>query len=198
MRKIRSQNKINLLGLIFFNPTCFATPSQPLFTQTNKHIHDVSHNMTQHDSSFILIFFFSYQIVGISVNQHFIKKFHEKDNHTQYLLHKNIIVPLKGSLNIKFTFQLTNSIFSLQALSSTSFTTFLQIKINFSRAAYHKPKFPIEILAPHLKCSHIMPSQSSLECTWNNMKGFIRLWRPIPVYHFQVISSKTHSISAEE
>lgn len=43
----------------------------------------------------------------------------------QYLLHKNVVIPLKCGLHIEFTFQIANAIFSLQTLSTTSFTTFL-------------------------------------------------------------------------
>ena len=72
-----------------------------------------------------------------------LNNFHSDEGNTLYLLHENIVVPLESRLDIKFTFHMTNSIFSLQALSSTSFTAFLMNMntVKFSKAFYHKPKF---------------------------------------------------------
>lgn len=49
-----------------------------------------------------------------------------------YLLHQNIVVTLKSQLHIIFTFQVTNTVFSLHTLPSTSFTAFLK-KRTFSK-----------------------------------------------------------------
>lgn len=48
----------------------------------------------------------------------------------------------------------------------------------------------------YLKSSHVMPSQSSLECTRYYMDGFDQLRTPLNVQQFQVVTSKAHRIPA--
>lgn len=116
-----------------------------------------------------------------------------------YLLHQDIIVTLKCGLHIIFTFHMTNAIFSLQALSPTSFTTFLTHDWTSARTTVKNIgilAYKVEIY--YLKSPHVMPGYDGLECTWNNMDGFVRFRCSLHIYHLQVVCSKTQSITVAQ
>lgn len=67
--------------------------------------------------------------------------------------------------------------------------------LNFGEFNFHRYINPRYSCSSDLKSSHIVPCESSLECTWKDMDHFVWLGGSLDIYLFQVISSKTHSVS---
>ena len=116
----------------------------------------------------------------------------------KYLLHQYIIVPLKGGLDIKFAFENPNTIFCLQTLTPTGFTTFL------TKASECRPSLtstndmkPTGMEYANLQRSHVMPGQCSFESTWIDMNGFVCFWGPLYINHFHKVGCTAHCTSGQ-
>lgn len=122
-----------------------------------------------------VLFYFWEKFSSVSSNSYLNRKdiaFWKEDYNTwRYLLHQNIVVPLKSGLHIIFTFERTDTVFSLQTLPSAGFAAFLIfMSTTFSKAKYNNNfnlHFRFQFLTWRVRMlCQVSVALNALETTW--------------------------------